>query len=355
MLTSYYAGGVISLDQCFLFGSGLEFYRRNGVDLHLGSPVVDLDAAEHTLRTAEGNKLRYEKCLIATGASPILPEIPGIDSKHVYTLRTIEDASRLKDALERKPHRAIVVGASLVGIKVVELFVKAGVEVCLADRAEHIFPGTAHPDCARMIEKYLQQRGVALRLGSQVLSIEDVDNRVRVQFSGDGEAQEGNLVVICIGVKPNLGFLGLKQVRTAAGLTVDDYLETGIENIYAAGDVARGTNLLTGEKELIPLWANAKIQGRIAGRNMAGEMTAYPGSIPNTITHFLDVLFVGIGNPGAEGIIEEVRPGKEFTYRRTVRRDGRIVSVNLVNDVMEAGTLKHLMVKEHRRVAWKKT
>ena len=75
MLTPYYAGGTISLDQCFLFGSGLEFYRRNGVDLSLGSPVVELDAEGQTLRTAAGDKLRYERCLVATGASPILPEI----------------------------------------------------------------------------------------------------------------------------------------------------------------------------------------------------------------------------------------------------------------------------------------
>ncbi|MBE3572950.1 MAG: NAD(P)/FAD-dependent oxidoreductase [Moorella humiferrea] len=343
MLTTYFAAGKIPLEKCFPFGASFDFYRRYGVDLHLGSPVVKLDAAQQIVQTASGESLQYSQCLIASGAAPILPPIPGLDSPRVFTMRTIEDALRLKAALEYGPRKALVVGASMVGIKVVELFYEAGLEVCLADLASQVFPLAAHPDCARLIEDYLAEKAIRLRLGAGLRGIETSAGGIKAYFSDNGPPKLADLVVICIGVRPNLQFIDPDQIAVDKGIIVDDHMRTSAPNIYAAGDVAQVTNLLTGGKEVIGLWANARYQGRTAGRKMAGLEDLYPGSIPHNITHFFDMVFAGIGDVRS-GDYEE-KAWKGDTYCHLVMRAGRLVGVNLLNCSPAAGILKQLILK----------
>jgi NADPH-dependent 2,4-dienoyl-CoA reductase/sulfur reductase-like enzyme len=211
-------------------------------------------------------------------------------------MRTLEDALRLRQALKTNPHRALVVGASMVGIKLVEVFYEAGMEVCLADLAPQVFPLAASPECAEIITRYLEGKGIKLRLGAGIAGIETAKHGLKAYFSDHEGSEEADLAVIAIGVRPNLQFLDPAQVKIDKGLVVDDHLRTSAPNLYAAGDVAQGTNLLSGEKENIGLWANASYQGRTAGRNMAGVADVYLGSIPHNIIYFMDMVFVGMGD-----------------------------------------------------------
>ena len=119
---------------------------------------------------------------------------------------------------------------------------------------------------------------------------------IRAYFEGSTESEEADLLVMCIGVKANTGFIDRKQVAVDRGILVDGYMRTSMPGLYAAGDVAQGKNLLSGESEMIGLWNNARYQGRTAGRNMAGRNEFFPGNIPHNITHFMGMDFVGIGN-----------------------------------------------------------
>jgi 3-phenylpropionate/trans-cinnamate dioxygenase ferredoxin reductase subunit len=349
MLTSYYVEGAIPREQCFPFGLGFEFYKDHGVQLHLGSPVVALDAYKQTIQAAKGGTVCYDKCLVATGSSALVPPIPEAGRERVYALRTFGDGVRLKAALERKPQKALVVGASMVGIKLVDVFVKAGVEVCLADMADHVFPTAAHSDCALIIEDYLRQQAVKLRLGATISGIEEQGEGVRAYFAGQDESEEANLVLLCIGIKPNMNFLDPAQVEMETGVLVDDHMATSAPNLYAAGDVAQGTNLLTGEKEIIALWSNALYQGRTAGRNMAGWDDVFPGGIPQNITRFMNMEFVSIGDPKSDGDVEMDIDPDNYICRRLVRKDEKLTSVNLFNAVNAAGTLRHALVKDSSR------
>lgn len=263
---------------------------------HLGSPVVELDTERQEIRASNGVSLQYSRCLVASGASPYLPPVTGIKGEGVYTMRTLEDALRLRQALKTNPHRALVVGASMVGIKLVEVFYEAGMEVCLADLAPQVFPLAASPECAEIITRYLEGKGIKLRLGAGIAGIETAKHGLKAYFSDHEGSEEADLAVIAIGVRPNLQFLDPAQVKIDKGLVVDDHLRTSAPNLYAAGDVAQGTNLLSGEKENIGLWANASYQGRTAGRNMAGVADVYLGSIPHNIIYFMDMVFVGMGD-----------------------------------------------------------
>ena len=230
MLTTYYVAGKIGFEGLFPYGAGQEFYLKYGVDVTPESPVVALDAEQKRVHAKSGLEIKYDQCLIATGAAPVLPPTEGIGSDRVYTMRTVEDAIRLKEAMVKKPKKALVIGASMVGIKVMELFYKTGVEVCLADLAEHIFPLSAHPECARIIEERLGQKGIKLRFGAGIERVEEPACGLRAYFKGRTESEEADLLVMCVGVKANTGFIDRKQVAVDRGIWsmryVDEYVRT---------------------------------------------------------------------------------------------------------------------------------
>ncbi|MGI6678960.1 MAG: NAD(P)/FAD-dependent oxidoreductase [Dehalobacterium sp.] len=346
MLTSYFVAGQIPIENCHPFGSDFNFYHRNDVQLHLGSQVVKLDALEQTLETAQGEKFCYDQCLIATGASPVLPQIPGINSRRVFTLRSMEDAQSLKQALNNHPKKAIVIGASMVGIKLVELFLKANVKVCLADRANHVFPLAANEYCAHLIEDSLKERHVKLRLGACITEIEEISKGINAYFSDQEGPEEADLAVICIGTKTNTQFLDPDQVEIDRGILVNQRMQTNQPNLYAAGDVAQGLNLLNGKKEIIGLWANACYQGRTAGRNMAGKTDFYAGGMPGNISHFLEMDFVSIGDALSSSDVSHSYHPQENTYCGLTWDQGKLVGVNLLNCFTAAGMLKQKMQKE---------
>ncbi len=342
MLTTYFVTGKIGFDALFPYGGGA-FFERYGVKVHPGSPVVALDAAQKVMANRAGFDLKYDQCLIASGASPILPHIEGIDSPRIHTMRTVEDAVRLKETLAERPRSALVVGASMVGIKLVELFHGMGMDVCLADLAEQIFPLAAHPACARVIEDRLRDRGVRLRLGAGIQKVEETPRGVRAYFGDGGASEEADLLMMCIGVRANTGFVDRSQVEVKQGILVDERMRTSAEGLYAAGDVAQGRELLSGGQQIIGLWANARYQGRTAGRNMAGASEAFAGNIPHNITHFMGMDFVGIGNVRDYDRMEERSDGNGLV--QLFWRNGLLVGANLLDSYAEAGIIKNALVK----------
>ena len=343
MLTTYYVAGKIGFDRLFPYGASQEFYLKYGVDVYPESPVVALDAQQKVVYAKSGLELKYDKCLIATGAAPVLPPIEGIGSDRVYTMRIVEDAVRLKEAMTQTPKKALVIGASMVGMKLVELFYNAGVEVCLADLAQHIYPLSAHPECARVIEERLDQKGIRLRFGAGIEKVEETPRGVRAYFKGSPEGEEGDLLVMCIGVKANTGFIDRKQVVIDKGILVDGHMRTNVPGLYAAGDVAQGKNLLSGGSEIIGLWNNARYQGRTAGRNMAGGNEFFSGNIPHNMTHFMGMDFVSIGD-----VIGYDRTEKKYDGKRYIQlfwKDGLLIGANFLDCCTESGAIKNGLMK----------
>ncbi len=329
MLTTYYASGKIDFAAMFPFGYDMDFYSRNEVKVHVGSPVVKLDTKTKTVDTASGCQWHYDKCLIATGASPFLPPIEGINHQKVYAMRTVEDALRMKQALKESPKKALVVGASMVGIKVVELLYNTGAEVCLADMAPCLFPLAAHKDCACILEDRLVHKGIRLRFNAGIEKIREDNGKLFAHLSDGNEPEEADIIAVCIGVRPNLGFVDKSQIEIDRGVVVDDHMRTSDPDVYAAGDVAQGTNLLTGKKQIIGLWPNARYQGRTAGRNMAGCEDTYSGTIPHNITHFMHMVFSGFGDLTG-GTRSETRSEKDG-YVRLVWDEGKLMGVNMLD------------------------
>jgi NADPH-dependent 2,4-dienoyl-CoA reductase/sulfur reductase-like enzyme len=343
MLTTYYVAGKIGFEGLFPYGAGQEFYLKYGVDVTPDAPVVALDAEQKLIHAKSGLEIKYDQCLIATGATPVLPPIEGIGSDRIYGLRTVEDAIRLKEAMAQAPKKVLIIGASMVGIKVMELFHKTGVEVCLADMADHIFPLSAHPDCARIIQERLEQKGVQLRFGAGIEKVEDTSRGIRAYFKGGTESEVADLLVMCIGVKANTGFINRKQVGIDRGILVDEHMRTNMPGLYAAGDVTQGKNLLSGESEMIGLWSNARSQGRTAGRNMAGGNESFRGNIPHNITHFMGMDFVGIGTVSGYDRMERKYDGK--TSVQLFWKDGLLSGANFLDSYTGSGVVKNALMK----------
>jgi NADPH-dependent 2,4-dienoyl-CoA reductase/sulfur reductase-like enzyme len=217
------------------------------------------------------------------------------------------------------------------------------VDVCLADLAEHIFPLAAHPECARVIEERLRQKGIQLRFGAGIERVEETTRGVRGYFKDSSEGEEADFLVMCIGVKANTGFIDRKQVAVDAGILVDGHMRTSATGLYAAGDVAQGENFLSGESQIIGLWNNARYQGRTAGRNMAGGNEFFPGNIPHNITHFMGMDFVSIGDVNVHDRMDKKQDGK-----RTIQlfwKDGLLSGANFLDCTTESGAIKSALMK----------
>ncbi len=329
MLLTYYIGGKIPLENCYLYGSSFDFFKEHRVSLHNHDPVNRLFPVERVITTASGQEMKFGSCLVASGASALVPPVPGSREQRVFSIRTIEEAVRLRELFLDRPRRVVLVGASMVGIKLVEVFQNAGAEVYLVDLAAHVFAQAAHPDCAALMEQELARRGIRLILNAMVAGITDHGKGLKVQLAGDAADLDADLLVFCIGVKPNLDFLRPGDLALDRGILVDDRMRTSAEQVYAAGDVAQGLNLVNRKQDVISLWANACQQGQIAGTNMAGGDAVYSGSLPQNITHFFDIYFVSIGDIFNFDEMEQGYDGK--THAFYFRSAGELVGVNFLS------------------------
>lgn len=348
MLLTYYIGGKIPLEKCYLAGNNLDFFQDYQVSLHSGIPIAQLDLREKAVVDAQGQKVNYESCLIASGASAIVPPVPGSKSERVFSIRTVEDAIRLREIYLTKPKKVLLVGASMVGIKLVEIFQEVGSEVYLVDLAPHVFAQAAPPECASIMEEELQKRGINLLLGTKVEAIEESKESLKVSLADSGLELEVDLLVFCIGVKPNLEYIQSDELEIEKGILVDNRMRASAGDVYAAGDVVQGLNLINQKKEVIALWANACQQGQIAGANMAGADIIYPGSIPQNITHFFDVFFVSIGDVHHYDEIERRHANGAYSF--IFKSKGQIIGISLLTLgnyelINSAGVIRYELLK----------
>lgn len=354
MLSPYYLKGNISWDQCFPFGR--DFYQKYAITCRFGSSVESLDAINRRLYLANGEGITFDRCLIATGASPVIPSIPGLrESTRAYSLRTSHDTKIMEKAISTAKE-VIILGASLVGTKLAEILSKKGIKVTLLDIVPRLLPQGSHPDAAALLEKYFRQNGIETRLGCTLEGLEETPRGVVCPLP-EGVYQEASFVAVSAGVTPNLLFLDPSQVDIKDAVIVDERMRTSAKGLYAAGDVCQGLNRQSGNMEWFGTWANACYQGRTAGFNMAGKYTTYAGSIPQNVSPFFDWTYAQIGdvhgNDGDTHIISEGDPFKG-PYRLLAFKRDILVGANLIN-CTDIGMIKHAVIKKLDREIFFKT
>jgi 3-phenylpropionate/trans-cinnamate dioxygenase ferredoxin reductase subunit len=249
-----------------------EFYAEHDVELRTGTAVAALDAGASELEL-EGERLRYDRLLLATGATPKRLPIPGAELAGVHLLRSVEDSDRLREALE-SASRLVVIGAGWIGCEVAASARQKGVDVAMLAPEEVPLERVLGREVGAIYGELHRQRGVELVLGSGVEAIEG-DGAVRGVRASGGRVLEADLVVIGVGVAPRTDLAEAAGLRVEDGIVVDERLRTSAGNVYAAGDVARAQHPLFGTSLRVEHWHNALEQGPAAARNMLGRDEPY--------------------------------------------------------------------------------
>ena len=352
VLTSYYAAGRILREACFLWDE--EELARYDVDVISGVEVTSLDVASNRVVLSDGRSFAYEKCLIATGASPALSVSDEFKRCNPLVLRDMHDADRLRKLLDDNPKpRVLVSGTSMVALKVCEACVQRGAPVTMLGRSPHILRGSAHPACAARFEQWLSELGVTLRLSDSIESVNAAGAAFDVRFKADGQVERFDALLVAHGVRPNIAFVAEGALAVDAGILVDDTMRTSAADVYAAGDVAQARDVMTGNSRVFGLWATACEQGMAAGCAMAAAMRDsnglpddqhryYGGFACNTI-HVCDIMFASAGDvsvrEGVEITTEEHEDGTllVFAYQPASCETRELVGFNIVTRADERG------------------
>ncbi len=345
MLTTYYVSGKLSFEGMFPFGTLGDITRKLRLDMRVGVSLARVNGARHTAELSTGETVSYDRLLIATGASAFAPRFEGLCEEDAYFMRTVDDARRLKERLEREDiDTALVVGASMVGIKVSELLLERGIKTYLADIAEHIFPLAAYPGVSAEIERRTAEKGLRLALGSGLERVKR-EGKDLVCSMSDGSEIRAQLIVLCIGTRPNVSMLNGEEVYINKGIVVDGSMRTSCADIFAAGDCAEGRELQSGGSMVIGLWANAAHQGAAAGCAMTGGEESFSGNFPHNITHFMGMDFIGFGDSRVKG--ETVRSGNISSglYVEAVLSEGRLAGVNILDNYRISGAIKNYLYR----------
>lgn len=278
----YYVGGVIENKASLIVNTPAKFSALTGAKVLTGKEAVALDRAAKTVtaadvETGEKNVYEYDKLVIAVGASPIVPKLPGTELKNVFVMRRPEDAIAMRELLDTGTvKRAVVCGAGFIGLEVAENLAAKGVKVSVIDMAEQILPGF-DPEVAGYVERKLADNGIVCFTGTKLEGIEGTDTVEKVLTSR--RAMKADLVVLALGIKPNTAFLADSGLETAKNgtLVVDGAMRTNDPDIYAAGDCVTVRNRITGAPAWSPMGSSANMEGRVAAKNLAGGEESYAG------------------------------------------------------------------------------
>lgn len=345
MLTTYYASNRLRYEGMFPFGSLDDIAHAYKANIYSGTRVKSIDAETKEVFLENGTSKSYDKILIATGARAFIPPLPNDCPEQTIYMRTLDDARTLKRMIEEKNlSSAVVVGASMAGIKVVEVLHNNGIHTTLADMSSHIFPLAAYPETASRIETRLREQGIGLKFSSGLAAIRKGSSCAADVECTDGTLLPADLVALCIGTRANTGLADPSHIRVNRGIVVDENMETSQAGIYAAGDCCEGTDLQSGHTQIIGLWANAAYQGYAAGSHMAGGSHPFSGNILHNITHFLNMDFIGFGDNRITGDRLTFENREKGLWIEAVRKDGKLAGINILGSCRISGILKNLVL-----------
>jgi NADPH-dependent 2,4-dienoyl-CoA reductase/sulfur reductase-like enzyme len=248
---------------------GEDWYRDNDIGLRLGVEVTAIDSDARTVTCSSGERIPFDRLLLATGAEPNRLPTPGFDREHVFTLRSLADARAIA-AQAREGARAAVIGASFIALEAAASLRKRGVEVDVIAPEEVPFEKALGRELGNLLKQLHEKNGVRFHLGLTPTGFDGSS----VQIS-NGEQVEADFVLVGVGVRPRLGLAQDAGFATGNGVIVDCHLETSAPGIYAAGDIAAFPDPFTGEPTRIEHWVVAERQGQVAAANMLGIKTAF--------------------------------------------------------------------------------
>jgi len=335
------------------------FIRKDGD--HYGRMRIGLveararavDTAVRIVDLGNGRVLPYDRLLIATGSRPSREKIPGIDLPAVCTCWTLQDARALLAGI-RPGTRVVQMGAGFVGCIIMEGLLSRGADLTILVRSGYMVRRMMNPTASGLIRRWCEAKGVKILIRTQPKGLRPNEDTLNVDL-GEGRTLEADIYLSAVGVDPNLEFLAGSGIEIGQGILVDANLQSSVPGVYAAGDVAESTDVVTGKRQLNAIQPNAAEQGRTAALNMAGRPTRFKGSFVFNVLTTLGLASSSFGEwqgvPGGEST--EVLDESRYRYLNLQFDGDRLVGANCVGFADHVGALRGLIEGRRRLGAWK--
>ncbi len=297
----YFIGGVITDRDELTLQTPANFWTRYRIEVKTCHEVTDIHADKKTvtvrnLQTGEEWEESYDKLLLSPGAKPTKPDLPGIDSEKVFTLRTVEDTFRIHEYVEKaSPKSAVLVGGGYIGVETAENLREKGLDVTIVQRPKQLM-NTLDYDMATFVHTEMRSHGVDLRLASAVAGFREENDQIVTLLKGE-EGIPADMVLLAIGVTPDSALAGKAGLLLGVkgSIIVNDRMETSVPDIYAVGDAVQVKHYVSGNDAVIALAGPANKQGRIAADNICGGDSRYPGSMGSSIIKIFDLTAASTG------------------------------------------------------------
>ena len=329
-------------------------YDQLGIDVRHDN-VVSVDAGARTVSLKGGDTVSYDKLLVATGSHTVRPPIPGMDLPGIDNCWTLEDARAIAERAT-PGSRVVLMGAGFIGCIVLEALAARKVELTVIEMADRMLARMMDDIGGEMIKRWCEKQGVTVHVGTRVTAVEKSGDALTL-VTDKGAPIEADLIVCATGVRPNIGFLEGTGVATDAGILVDEYLQTNVADIYAAGDVAQGPDFSTGKQEVHAIQPTATEHGRIAAANMAGRSTRFRGSLSMNVLNTLGLitssfgLWMGVeGGERAEAVDHD-----RFRYLRLEFEGDVLVGALAMGLTQHVGVIRGLVQTRVHLGPWKDT
>lgn len=354
MAIPYYLIGNIKEEGTHL-KTDADYYKKTDIAYQHGQ-VAKIDPKKKMLHLDDGKTVAYDRLLLATGAYPTRPPVPGIKDPDITGCWTLEDARHIAKTC-KKGTKVVQMGAGFIGCIIMEAIAATGVDLTIVEMGDRMVPRMMNETCGGLIKQWCVKKGISVHTSTKVIRIEKRKDQKPAYLiqTEDGKSLEADLIIASTGVAPALGYLDGSGIKTNSGILINAHMETNVPDIYAAGDCAEGRDFSTGGYEVQAIQPTATEHGRIAAQNMAGIETEHPGSLNMNVLDTLGLiassfgLWMGIeGGEHAELLDEE-----NFRYLRLEFKDDVLVGAQALGLTQHVGVLRGLIQTQTHLGPWK--
>jgi NAD(P)H-nitrite reductase large subunit len=346
MVLPYYLDKTIAESHVFT-ATAAQLAKWN-VKTHIGRRATGLDVKLNVCTLDDGTRIEYDDCLIATGSSAVRAPVPGADLPGVHSFWTLDEARGVIAGITRGTH-VVMVGAGFISFTILNSILSLGAKLTIVELAPRILPRMVDATGAELVESWLKAHGVAIRTNVKLARIEDAKGKKRLKFSAGPEIV-CDAVIMATGIKTNLDWLKGAGINIRQGIVVDERLRSNVPNVYAAGDVAEGRDLISGEAAVHAIEPTAQEHGRVVGANMAGKDVSYKGSLIINIVEVchLDAASFGAWDDARAEAVSALKKDRN-AYRKLLFRGDRMTGAIIIgrsNDIWttnDVGMLKGLV------------
>lgn len=331
-------GLLSSLEEDKILLQKKEWYQDNNIQLSIGVKAVSIDTKEKSVTLSNGQKIPYDKLLLANGSHAVLPPAPGMDKQGIFTLKTLQNAKDIIEYVHDK-EKVFVLGGGIQGLEAAWILKEMGKKVTLSHRSERLMRRQLDQEASEILQGAIRASGIELLLNNKVNEVLGNDHVTGVKTS-DGTV-ECNAIVYSIGTKPNLDILENTGLESRDGIIVDEKMRTNIPDIYAAGDVAEFNGQIFG------LWNIAIGQGKVAGNNIASKDSTYEPIVPVTTLSAFNLSLFSMGEVQEEKATDILveKESDKHSYRKVFFREGKVIGAIVVGDTKSSPALKGAIEK----------